>query len=465
MISAAFIISSLKKNAAFVLILLISAYLRFSKLSQIFSFDYDQQIPAESAYDFFVNHKLTLIGQELSFEGFFLGPIHNWITFIPYGMCKLRPDCVPYFYSMIGLMSVVILYVIVKKIFDQKTALIASAIYGFSFSAISFEIGVNSNYFLFSTSLALLYCIYKYFENKDNYLLLGGFLAGLATVNFNPVFIFTSIVFFVSAFFKKNLKKSIFLTSLALFFINFIPLIVFNLRHNGILFQSAQKFLQLQTASTELGERFSYILFHISLPFFTNYLFQSANSLFILLLVFLLIAGFFICKSKHVKISYYLGLSIVFPIIGFVFYRGHIPEYYFQQSALPIILFMSFTLGKNILIFVPVITLLFYQNVLLMFHNHGNISYETKKQIVNYVIDDSNSRSFNVYYDMPPGVNTGYSYLFKASKKIPVDGGENLYIIKFSDPAKFAIENYYKTYSNKQIRVEVFGFIHVVSVK
>src|SRR3972149_7312761 len=125
MISRAFTTNNLAKYFPLFIVLLIGAFLRFVKIGQFFIFDYDQQIPAESAYDFFVNHKLTLIGQELSFKGFFLGPIHNWIEFIPYGICNLKPDCVPYFYILIGILTIIILYLVVKKIFDTKTAIIS----------------------------------------------------------------------------------------------------------------------------------------------------------------------------------------------------------------------------------------------------------------------------------------------------------------------------------------------------
>src|SRR3989344_7054588 len=99
----------LHKNGPILLILVIALVLRLYKIDKGFPFDFDQQVPAEAAYEFFVNHKLTLIGQELSFKGFFLGPLHNWIQFIPYRICSLKPDCVPYFYILIGILTINIL--------------------------------------------------------------------------------------------------------------------------------------------------------------------------------------------------------------------------------------------------------------------------------------------------------------------------------------------------------------------
>src|SRR3989338_2029256 len=73
-----------RKFAKLALIIIIALSLRISKIEAAFPFDFDQQVPAATAYDFFVNHKITLIGQELSFPGFFIGPLYNWVQFIPY---------------------------------------------------------------------------------------------------------------------------------------------------------------------------------------------------------------------------------------------------------------------------------------------------------------------------------------------------------------------------------------------
>src|SRR3989338_10380057 len=165
------------------LILAIGAFLRLYKIKERFSFDYDQEVPAQAAFEFFKNGKISLIGQELSFQGFFLGPLHNWIQFLPYGLCNINPDCVPYFYVILGLLTVVLIYLTTKSIFNPRVALISSTIYSVSFTAISYEWGVNSNFFLLLSTLFLLFCLYKYFQQKGLYLVLGGLVSGIAIVN------------------------------------------------------------------------------------------------------------------------------------------------------------------------------------------------------------------------------------------------------------------------------------------
>ena len=104
-------------------------------------------------------------------------------------------------------------------------------------------------------------------------------------------------------------------------------------------------------------------------------------------------------------------------------------------------------------------------NISRVIYAQSSSNYRVKKQAVDYVIDDSGNRSFNVYYDMPFGLNTGYSYLFKVLGKNPQEGGENLYILELIRPSQFELVKYLKAFKDKQIFVKVIGFIHLIVIK
>src|SRR3989338_4747027 len=276
------------------LILLAALILRIYKIEQAFPFDFDQQIPAEAAYNFFINHKITLIGQELSFKGFFLGYLHNWIQVIPYGICNLKPDCVPYFYILIGIITIIILYLVVKKIFDTKTAIISSSIYAISFSAISFERGVNSNYFLFLSSIGLLFCLYKYFSGENKFLIFGAFIAGLAVVNFNPVFIFSAMTFFLFALMRSKRGVHVFIIAGFAFLINYFPLVIFNFRHDNILWNNLLNFISQNTTKADyyFQQALLPIIIFVSLVLRKNFV------------IFLLFTFVFLFMNIHRAINY-----------------------------------------------------------------------------------------------------------------------------------------------------------------
>lgn len=465
MIFRAFTTKNLTKYFPFLIVLLIGAFLRFVKIGQFFIFDYDQQVSAQAAYDFFVNHKLTLIGQELSFEGFFLGPIHNWIQFIPYGACKLLPDCVPYFFGIIGLTTSIIFYFLIKKIIDAKTALIASAIYLISTASISNEWNINSNYFLFLSSVGLLFCLYRFFSGKNIYFVLGAGIGGLATANFNPVYIFSVFAFFVASLTQKKKNYLIYALAFGAFLINYIPLIIFDFRHNNILLISIKNFANQSVANSDYLGKIIFLIKDVIVPYYSNFIFQNTNLFFILLTVFLIILGIRTAINSQNKVLLFLPLWILMTFSGFIFYKGHIPDYYFLQTVLPFIILISIAIRKNIFILLLVSSLFFYANISRVIFAQSSSGYQFKKTIISYVINDSQGKTFNVYYQMPLGLNTGYDYLFKVLGGNPREGGENLYILELINPNRFDITKYLKAFRDKQVSVKVIGFMNIVSVK
>lgn len=464
MISGGFTASHIKIFLPVILILLLGLFLRLYKIDQAFPFDHDQEFVANSAYNFFVNHKLTLIGQELSFLGFFLGPLHNWIQFIPYGLCNLKPDCVPYFYITIGVLSIVLLFLVIKKIFNLKTALVATVIYAISAVSIGFERGPSSNFFLFLSSIGLLFSTYQFFKGKSKYLIIGAFIAGLATVNFNPVFIFSSAAFFITAALRRE-KLKLYAIAAVAFLVNYFPLVIFNFRHENILFKSLGNFASQNTPDLGFIERFVYLTKSVSIPFYSHYLFGSTLPIFIALTLVAITFGFYYLFKIREKFLLFLPIWMFIVLLEFTFYKGPIQDYYFMQTLLPLIVLVSIFATRN-LIFLIIFLLLFLFTNLMAAKNYSTIiNYKIKKQAVDYVTTDARDKSFNVYYDLPMGMNTGYSYLFKAKGRQPQEGGENLYIIEFKSPQELDLKKYQSTFSDKTVQAKSLGYLHVVSIK
>jgi len=340
-----------KKNIPLLLIILLAIALRIYKINYAFPFDYDQEVPALAAYDFFINHKITFIGQELSFKGFFLGPLHNWIQFIPYGPCNLKPDCVPYFYLAISIVTLGLFYKIIKRIFGNKTALISSGIIAISFAQISHEAATNSAYFLFLISIGLLFTLYKYFLGQNNYLILGALFAGIAVVNFNPVFIFSAMTFFLFALMRSKRGVHVFIIAGFAFLINYFPLVIFNFRHDNILWNNLLNFISQNTTKADYFSRFIFLVKNVSIPFYSYYLFQSGGLVFSFISLIIIAFGIYlVVRSKNI-FYLFLPIWVIVVILGFVFYKGWVPDYYFQQALLPIIIFVSLVLRKNFVIF------------------------------------------------------------------------------------------------------------------
>lgn len=454
----------LNTKSIYLLLIIIGAILfRFYKIGKSFPFDYDQAIPANAAYDLINNGKLSLIGQELSFPGFYLGPLHNWIQFIPYYSCNLSPACVPYFYMLISTGIIILLFYVLRKIFNDTIALIVTFFYSFSFTAVSFERGVNSNYFLFFSQIVLLYSIHKYMQGQNKFLILGGFVAGLATVNFNPIFIFSSILFFLAAFFIKKRNYSYLFIATAAFLVNYLPLLIFNVRHNNILARNLNDFVNTNTGSGNLFERLNFLTFDAAIPFSTNYLFHNTSMPLVIIIVLLFLTSAYFTFTSKRKIYYFLVAWPIITVIGFTQYRGHVPDYYFQQSSLAILILTATVLSKNK--FVAAIFLTFYLsiNITQAVKTTYPINYQLKNKIAKHIISDANKQPFNVYYQLAHSQNLSYITLFKLYKKEPQENQKNLYII---DALPNNFDQYYSSFQDKNVKVITFNsLIRVISVK
>lgn len=441
------------------LVLAVGTVFRLSQIPQRFQFDYDQQVPAQAAYDFFERDKISLIGQELSFPGLFLGPLHNWIQFIPYGFCNLLPDCVPYFFGLVGLVTAVIIFLVLKQIFGVKVGAITATIYFISQAIIGDELGPDSNYFLPLASTILLFAYYKYHSGKNNYLPPGAFVAGLATVNFNPVFIFTAAAFFAACFLGKKFKAGVFVLALLAFTINFLPLIIFNARHDNLLGQSILNFTSRNVTVGNPVSQTIFLVKDVALPFFNYYLFNYTNIVLIAATAVLILLGLKIASRE----SLFLVLWIPAVILGFIFYRGHIPDYYFGQALIPMFILVALVVSRHILLLASFLAFFLFFN--LAYSYSIGINYQLKKSVIKYIVNDSGNVPFNVYFDMPPGFATGYNYLFKGMKHQPQEDAANLYILEIPKNDKFDMTRYYKAFPDKQIESNVLGLIYLVSIK
>ena len=357
--------------------------------------------------------------------------------------------------------SIVALYFLIRKIFGGKTAVIASLIYSVSYTAVSIERGVTSNNLIFLTTIQLLYCLRQYFNKKDVFLIIGAFLAGIATVNFNPTFITAAIAFFITALLRKEKNLSLLIVCLLAFLINFLPLLIFNMRHGNILFESLKNFASLNSERMLAFEKFISIPKEILIPFITNYLFQSTFFIYTALTVGLSLYGLSKLLKYDNKSLLFLPITILISLLAFFFYSGHIPDYYFQQSLLSFVVLVALALRPKIILLL--FTFIFLTMNLSTAANFNTLNnYKIKKQIVNYILEDTRDESFNVYYNLPQGLNTGYKYLFKANHKNSQEGGKNLYIL---DAKNFNLDKYKIAFSDKKVSSEQIGFVHIVSVK
>lgn len=114
------------------LILFTASFFRFYKIPEFFYFISDSGRDAQAAFKIIVDHKLTLVGPRASVAGFFLGPFYFYLISLPFWLFKLDPIGLAYFSSFLGVLTVFLIYLLGKQLFDSRVSLIAAFLYAVS---------------------------------------------------------------------------------------------------------------------------------------------------------------------------------------------------------------------------------------------------------------------------------------------------------------------------------------------
>lgn len=455
--------------ALFSLLVLLAILLRLYKLETLFNFDYDQAFQAEYAYRLLVNHKFSLVGQELSFQGFFLGPVHSLVETLPYFLCRLSPDCTPYFFALAGLSTGVVFYLLFRKILGSKVTFLAVYVYLISYAQIRYELGVNTNNLIIPAAMLALFCLFKYFQNKDKFLAVGSFLLGLAVVNFNPVVIFFAAAYFVTALFRQRISLITYAFSICAFLINSVPLLIFNARHENLLIVNFIKFIKDSSQPHDYLFTFFALVWDNLLPFYLDYLSVPASLITKLGLMLVLVLGLILLKKnlKNQRIFLFFPLIYLLYLLGFTLYSSHVPPYYFTATLPAFLILLASAVTRHKLPLVMFIVIYSAANVSAIARFDSRTNYQYKKQAVRFIIEDSKDKSFMLYNDMPIGANTGYNTLFKLFGKEPKEEEELLYIMDLLSDKRIEVKSlkYKLLYKEKTVFERDFGSIRVTAVK
>ena len=114
-----------KVIAVALVLFFVFAYLRFFNLNNRIIFDWDQEHYAYEIKNIVVEHKLTLIGPRANNDlGFFLGPYFTYLMLPFYLLTNLHPNGSIYFLVAYNLVFYWLSFVVIKKLFNVKTALL-----------------------------------------------------------------------------------------------------------------------------------------------------------------------------------------------------------------------------------------------------------------------------------------------------------------------------------------------------
>ncbi len=449
-----------KKNLAsiislIILILLtgIGSFLRLWRLQELFHFTYDEEIIAFVGKRMFVNGHIPLIGGVTPMH-IHLAPYFYWLSGIILGASNLNPLGWGIAAIFLSALVMLLLYKITKEAYGTKSALLAIFFYSFSFYQNIFDRHYWGVVFNGLVSLCVIYSLLKIKQGKPNYSL---FLAAILAYGFHTdpsTLVLLVLVLIAWYILKLTIPRKMFYTASFIFIISFLPLIIFDIRHNFVNISGLALYSEDLKTSTEVVQNSTYIDVLLFIPriisrliyvwgdpnlaiqysYCSNY---ALTRLRVVPLWFSLsVTGLVLCSiAIHIKskksstrdITYLLLLLNAAAYIG-VFIYGVVlkrdlfdhylstlfPTYFILLGAL-----ITTISSKSKIIF-PFLILYMIANIVLFTKAEHRFGYKDKMESIKWVISMMNDQEFSLDVIGDCFRYNGYRYLFYLAGKEPV---------------------------------------------
>lgn len=419
-------------------ILLLSLFVRIYRTEDLLGFYYDQGRDALVIWKLWHSGKLFLTGPVTGLAGIFLGPFYYYLIAPFYLIGGGDPRFPAIFLAITTVLALMILYKIGMDLGSRATGLIAVIIGSFSFYLVQAGRWLSNPTPMFLISVLLLWVMQKITIQKNtgnnfnkNYLwILLALLLGVSLQfeSASAVFYLPMIVVF-ALWQRKNLpEKKLILISICIFLMTLIPQVLFNFRHDNLIFDSFKRVLAeeksfrspLNPENVKFKKEYFRSVFNSKI--FPGHI-KSAQYFYISSVI-----GFlFLLKNKKKKLIFFL-IFLGVPMMGYFIFQGnegHIYDYYMTGYYLPMILMFSLGLGalwNNVI--GKIIVLLFltvFLNVNLpllrnflnsSIMNSGMVTLGSELASVDWIFGNSKAYgNFNVDIYVPPVIPHSYEYL------------------------------------------------------
>lgn len=370
--------------------------------------------------DDLAKRKIVLIGPRSSNAmGLYHGPLWMYLNFPAFLIGRGNPVAVGWFWVVLNIAFLATSYIIARRLFNSKVALIFTALLSLFPSLPNPERGwLNAFYnphgalFLMPFFFYSLYCYLKTARVKWLLLtlLLNGCIFQFQLAFGGPLLILTGVLIFYSVFKKRKFSH---LLSFAVLLIPFSTYILFDLRHD---FSHVKAVLYLVTHSRDhiplldiVRQRFEMIgrdgLHFFREPYTTFGLAYAAAMIFGLYTVY---------KSKSVKdkLPYILGIIIYFGFFALsCLYNGWLMYYYWMPIyPVPLLIFASLEPHLPKKVFYPLLFASLLFNIGLSFNLLNNSKnyigkvrddWKFQSSIARKVFADANGHEFGFYIYSP----------------------------------------------------------------
>ena len=224
------IIKVLIKYWPIILLLFLTFLLRIYNIENLFYFTYDESIPAFVARRLILWHHIPLIGAVTPFN-FHLGPYFYWMLSLILYLGKLNPIAWGWAAAVISTATAAMMYLVASSLSSKKVGITATILWSFSYLANIYDRHFWALYWGPLVSLVVIFSLLKIIKghHKFVYLLAATIAFAIHADLSNLLFLPMSII--VWLIYKLPVKKYLTVT-LVIITLSFLPLLIFDLRHN-----------------------------------------------------------------------------------------------------------------------------------------------------------------------------------------------------------------------------------------
>lgn len=212
------------------LIIVFTFILRIHKIEELFYFTYDESIPAFVGRRLILWHHIPLIGGVTPF-GFHLAPYFYWFYALLLFIGKFNPLIWGFASAAIACATTLLIYKVGEIFESKKVGFLAGTFWAFSYLTNVYDRHLWALYWGPLVSLIVLLSLYKIIKGNLKFVYPLAITLALS-IHADPsslVFVVLSVLVWI--IYKLPLKKMTFL-GIAIILFSFLPLIIFDLRHN-----------------------------------------------------------------------------------------------------------------------------------------------------------------------------------------------------------------------------------------
>ncbi len=394
--------------------------IRFYNFPAWWGFDYDQEINAQIAKTIFVDHKLVLIGPETSVGGMYVGPYFNYLIGIVFWLVSFNPAGTIIINFAISIITLVVIYLIGKRLFNQSVGLLATLVYGFSPFFISYDRVLWNPTPMPLVSIITVWALAIYFKEKSKkWLYLAVIFVGIAC-QLHLTAIFLAAFLAVNIFLKPKVWPiTLFIVGLFL-----MPLIIFDFRHD---FLNSRHFI--------------------------NFFFSGSGNLHPNLNIFWALKDVAIKTFGVLTPFIFAGVLFrpmlilgVIALVGFAFYPGTMPAQYFLFLLAPLTIALAWGLTKLPKLISALLLIIFviFGGWQIFSEKPPDISLRHKQAVMTFIKSKASEKPVYVDTVIGPGLNTGFQYLYWANKIQIVP--EDVALKKFKLVLPYYLDPYWGAY-------------------